>query len=66
MDENRTSTLEFEFYPHCEGYHDIDLRFGVNPDITLQEFHGLCKRFALAMGFAESSIEEVFGETYWE
>lgn len=64
MDENENiSTLEFEFYPHCDGYHDIELRFGINPDFTLEEFRDLCKRFALAMGFAESGVEEVFGES---
>lgn len=67
MDENdNISTLEFEFYPHHEGYEDIDVRFGVTHDIGLSQFHRLCKRFALAMGYPESSVEEIFGEDCWE
>ena len=66
MGENNVSTLEFEFYPRCEGYEDVDVRFGVNPDISLHQFHRLCKRFALAMGYPESSVEEAFGEDCWE
>ena len=67
MDENdNVSTLEFEFYPHCEGYADIDVRFGVSPDISLHQFHRLCKLFALTMGYPESSVEETFGEDCWE
>ena len=67
MDENDgISTLEFEFYPHCEGYADVDVRFGVSPDISLHQFHRLCKRFALVMGYSESSVEEIFGENRWE
>lgn len=59
-------TLEFEFYPHTEGYEDVDLRFGVNPDMNIWQLKRLCKRFAAAMGFAEGSIEEAFGEDTWD
>ena len=58
------ATLEFEFYPNekLDTYHNVDLRFSVPTDMTLEELHTLCKRFALACGYAEASVEQVFGE----
>ena len=45
------------------------------PNLTIQfeteaphisEFHRMCKAFAAAVGYADKSIEEYFGPSYWE
>ena len=66
MEDRNTATLEFEFYPHEEGYPDIDLRFNIEPGFDIWTFKNYCMRFAAAMGYAEKSIEKAFGEEVWD
>lgn len=40
--------------------------FTMPEDYTIYTLHRLCKRFAAALGYAESTIEKAFGETVWE
>lgn len=35
-------------------------------DYNIYTLHRLCKRFAAALGYADSSIEQAFGETVYE
>lgn len=66
MEENRNlAMISFSFYPSEHIYrHDTNLMFSVDDDMGLEEFHRLCKRFALTLGFSEKGINEVFGETF--
>ena len=45
----------------------VDLSFDLyaDPDdeiMSMETYHNYCKRFAAAMGFAQATIEEWFGE----
>lgn len=42
----------------------VELSFVENDDnMDIFRFHDYCKRFAAAVGYTNSSIEKVFGET---
>lgn len=45
---------------------NVSLRFKVKDGIHISEFHALCKRFALAVGYTEKTVEDYFGETSYE
>jgi hypothetical protein len=60
-------TLTFAQTPDdssCE--ENVTLRFIVDNDIHIRDFHRLCKRFALAVGYSEGLVDNYFGETVWE
>ena len=40
--------------------------FAIPNDVTIYEFHRMCKKFAAACGYAEKSIEEAFGENVYD
>jgi len=42
------------------------MRFRVKNDIHISAFHSLCKRFALAVGYTEKTVDKYFGETSYE
>lgn len=57
------ANVTFSFDPENKvDYHDIYLSFSTKDDMTIWEFCELCKRFALAMGYVEASVNEAFGE----
>lgn len=59
--------IEFNLYPDEESYQQaVNLSFEVDQDMSLTELHRLCCRFAACLGFAEKSIEEVFGEENYD
>ena len=44
----------------------ISITFSVPEGMSIWILHRYCKQFAAAMGYAEASIEEYFGETCWD
>lgn len=59
--------IEFNLYPDEESYQQgVSLSFEVNQDMSINELHRLCCRFAACLGFTEKSIEEVFGEENYD
>lgn len=61
--DNRVCTVGF-FYenPANEFENDVKMAFKAFPDMHIATFHKLCRRFALAIGYAESSVDEYFGD----
>ena len=45
---------------------NVTMRFRVKNDIHISAFHSLCKRFALAVGYTEKTVDKYFGETSYE
>lgn len=59
------NTIEFRLYNSDET--TVELTFNEDAgDITCARFHDLCKRFAYAVGYMPSNIEELFGHTHYE
>ncbi len=56
----------FYFSNDEENGESTTLTFDVNEGPSSYKFHLMCKKFAAACGYAEKSIEEVFGETVYE
>lgn len=57
--------IEFREYNPDET--TVELTFNEDADgITCARFHDLCKRFAYAVGYMPSNIEEIFGRTRYE
>ncbi len=44
----------------------LKMTYSIDPDASIWKIHDLCKRFCLAMGFAEKTVEEAFGETAFD
>ena len=66
MEEKRFDQVSFSFHSdNKEDCNDFYLNFIVSEDMTIWELHRLCKRFALALGYAEKNFEDVFGEDYY-
>ena len=66
MEEKRFDQVSFSFHTdNKEDCNDFYLNFIVSEDMTIWELHRLCKRFALALGYAEKNVEDVFGEDYY-
>ena len=66
MEEKRFDQVSFSFHSdNKEDCNDFYLNFIVSEDMTIWELHRLCKRFALALGYAEKNVEDVFGEDYY-
>ena len=60
--DNELALVTFSFYPtDHEFWHDTYLSFSVHNDMRLEELHRLCKKFALALGFSQEGVEEIFG-----
>lgn len=60
-------TLTFSHIPDkSSSEENVTLRFIVKDEMHISELHALCKRFALALGYADKSVEEYFGETSYE
>ena len=61
-DIKRPITVEFNYYnEHNEFSADTNLTFRTTDPMTLGELKNFCKRFAYALSFDASAIEEVFG-----
>lgn len=66
MEEKHFDQVSFSFHTdNKEDCNDFYLNFIVSEDMTIWELHRLCKRFALALGYAEKNVEDVFGEDYY-
>lgn len=50
-------------YDDKGSYHDTEITFKIPDDCTIQELHEQIKNAVLSFGFAEGSVEKVFGET---
>ena len=44
----------------------LKMTYSIDPDASIWKIHELCKRFCLAMGFAEETVENAFGETVFD
>lgn len=44
----------------------LQFKYDMDEEVSLVQIHSMCKRFAQAMGFAEASVDKVFGEDHWE
>lgn len=65
--EQRKDTYNFEFYPDGDDRRNIRLSYDVPGDgVTCGELQRMCKAFALALGYAPSSVEECFGEDVYD
>ena len=52
-------TLTFSQIPDkSSSEENVALRFIVKDEMHISELHALCKRFALALGYADKSVEE--------
>lgn len=59
--------LMFAQVPDEDSFEEnVTLKFRVKDGIHISEFHALCKRFALAVGYTEKTVEDYFGETSYE
>ena len=62
MDTN-TQFETYSFSHHDEGNVGINLTFTVPAvGVHIATFHDMCRKFALACGYAEKSVENYFGE----
>lgn len=63
-DIERNEIFEFQYWNDTNPFaNEIDLTFKVEEDkSTLGNLQAMCKAFARALGYANESIEEVFGE----
>jgi hypothetical protein len=56
------NTEQYNFYHVSAHGLNINLSFTVPTDGTrIGTFHSMCRKFALALGYAEKSVEEYFG-----
>lgn len=64
LSEERKNVIGF-FYNENEDPNEnsLCLTYSIGPDENIWKIHSLCKRFCLAMGYSEASVERVFGET---
>jgi hypothetical protein len=64
----KKNTYNFEFYPDEENEHESSIRlsFELPPDAHCSLIHSMCKRFAIALGYAPQTVEEVFGDDRFE
>lgn len=61
--EKRTDLIGFYFIDSTNEFaNDIHLQFSAYPDMHISKLHSLCRRFALALGYAEGSVDQYFGE----
>ncbi len=59
--------IEFNLYPDDDSYQQaVSLGFDVDQDMQLETLHRMCRYFALCLGFAESSVDKVFGEESYD
>lgn len=56
--------VEFEMY-HEDGTR-TDVTFTDNTGLSIHKLHDFCKRFALAAGYSEQTVEKAFGETVYD
>ena len=62
MDTN-TQFETYSFSHHDEDNVGINLTFTVpTVGVHISTFHDMCRKFALACGYTEKSVEEYFGE----
>ena len=54
------NTYNFEFWPQNEIETPVRLSFEAN-NVRCGEFHHMCKAFAIALGYAPSTVEKYFG-----
>ena len=65
MEITRPITIEFNYYNDDNEFApNVNLTFRTTPDMTIGELQSFCKKFAKALGYADESVEEVFGEYY--
>ena len=63
--ENEKKTEIYSF-SHTTDYGvttNLDFFVPAEPGVHISTFHDMCKRFAYALGYAEKTIEEWFGES---
>ena len=56
----------YEFVYYDKDGHVTRYEQDVSSDHTIRTYHKLCKRFAIALGYIPSRVEEYFGEDYEE
>ena len=65
--EKRTDLIGFYFIDTTNEYaNDVHLMFSAYPDMHISKLHSLCRRFALALGYTEKTVDDYFGEEYDE
>ena len=40
----------------------VKMEFEISHAPTIEEIHGICRKFVFAMGFTETAVDKVFGE----
>lgn len=59
--------IEFNLYPDERSYRNaISLSFEEDQDMSLEALQRMCRAFALCLGYAESSVDKVFGEANYD
>ena len=59
---NQTNTIGFYYRENLNEFaHDVDLQFSISSDARLGEIFNMCKKFAIALGYSETSVDKVFG-----
>lgn len=59
--------IEFNLYPDEKSYRNyVSLSFEEDQDMSLEALQRMCRAFALCLGYAESSVDRVFGEANYD
>lgn len=67
MMANQKNKVTFIYEENDNQYgHDLRMQYTIDPDASIWELHDMCKRFMIAMGFAEKTVEEAFGESVFD
>lgn len=66
--KEKMGAIEFTFWPSGENPYEryTCVRYDIPTDCSIGELHDCCKKFMLALGFSEKTVEEYFGETVWD
>jgi len=65
--EKRVNHVGFTFIDNSNEFeNDLKMEFDCYPDMHISTLHNLCRRFALALGYSESSVNEYFGEASYD
>lgn len=66
MSENE-KMVTYEFREYNPNGFNVDLEFTESYEtMNCARFHDFCKRFAIAVGYMPSTVENIFGETRYE
>jgi len=59
---NQTNTIGFYYKENLNEFgHNVQLQFSISSDASLGEIFNMCKKFAIALGYSETSVDKVFG-----